>query len=389
MHYLVQEGTLIEDFETIGEWTVTGTGGLIASDAVNFKSGEKGLKITSVDAVSAYAKKTVSLNLSNVDRFSVWLYLDDYSNYSKTTQGLIYFYSGGDYFVYSINTRRLGTGWNKISFSKGDCTQSGSPSWATVDELRIRCLSDSGKTAQVTVDSFKTNEYSRPKVIFTFDDGNLTDYSEAFSYMKLKGIKGTLFIYSTGIGTAGKPTVAQIQEMCDAGWDISNHSDDGESLEGLAESEVSTHLLNNINYVINQGWNRKNSAYFLAWPLSAIDINSLGGAFNTGILAARTGYPATEPHANPQMLLKARREPVSDSTVDEVKGWVDNGVANGGAVILNFHEIVTPKVGATDVTPDDFKAIVDYCYKFMLGNVIDIVTLTEWYRGLTEPRRNV
>ncbi len=42
-NYEVQAGTLVEGFETVGDWTLIGTGASIAADTVNFKTGSQGI----------------------------------------------------------------------------------------------------------------------------------------------------------------------------------------------------------------------------------------------------------------------------------------------------------------------------------------------------------
>ncbi len=388
MNYSVNNGTSLESFETLGDWTASGTGATIASDTDHYKVGSAALKLTSVNAVSAYATKSVTWDFSSVDRFSIWVYVDDINKYARTSQGLVYLYSGSDYYLYTINTRRLYTGWNKFVFSKIDFTSSGSPNWASIDSIKIRCVSLTGQTVSMTFSDLRTNAYARPKVIFTFDDGNTTDYTQAFAYMKPRKMKGTLFIYGSVVDGAGKITTAQLDEMYADGWDISNHTWTGETLEGKTQAEVTSALTTNSDFINSKGWTRNNCAYYLGYPLSYTDPTVVLGVIDAGIVAGRSGYPATEAHDNAHKMIIARREPLSTSSIADITGWIDNATANGGAVFLNWHVITaTPSVD-TDVLPETFAAVVDYCNKYN-GILLDVVTISEWYNGLSNPRLSV
>ena len=67
----------------------------------------------------------------------------------------------------------------------------------------------------------------KPMITFTFDDGNLSDYTHGFRYMQQRGMRGTLFIDFWRLITPGQGarlSEAQIKEMSDKGWEIGCHT---------------------------------------------------------------------------------------------------------------------------------------------------------------------
>ncbi len=61
-------------------------------------------------------------------------------------------------------------------------------------------------------------------ILFTFDDANQDNYTNAFPLMQRYGFRGVLYLPYNYIGTPGYLTVEQIKEMVAAGWEVGSHS---------------------------------------------------------------------------------------------------------------------------------------------------------------------
>lgn len=394
-NYQIHEGTVLEDFDTIGDWAVTGTGATIADETEITKLGGHALKITSVNNVSAYAYKTVSLDLTNMDRFSMWVYIDDVSKYSTSTTALLYMRtSSGNEYIASINANlktnypQIVNGWNFLVFRKTDFTSSGSPDWANITQIRLRCLSKADETASIIVDDLRYGYYSRPKVIITFDDGNASDYLKAFAYMEPLELKGVLFVSGENVGLLNQITLVQMQEMYAAGWDMGNHSYSHVDLTTLTSAEVVEELQNDIDYLTDNGMPR--AARFLAVPFSNYNNETLEAYATAGLIAARTGMNRLQNNtvADPYQL--SRREIVETTSLETAQGYIDEVIVKGGIYIFNFHDIQeTPDPESTDWGTADFQAWIDYLALKQQQNYLDVVTISEWYNGLTNSRKLV
>jgi len=75
----------------------------------------------------------------------------------------------------------------------------------------------------LTIDeAFKVN--GTPRIVFTFDDGTITDYTTAYPMMKARGVRGTSYIITSKVGNIGVMSWEQIIEMYKDGWDIQCHT---------------------------------------------------------------------------------------------------------------------------------------------------------------------
>ena len=67
----------------------------------------------------------------------------------------------------------------------------------------------------------------------TFDDGHLSDYTEAFPVLTELGLRATFFVVPTLVDTPGHVTWNQLREMTAAGMEIGSHSLTHPFLDGL------------------------------------------------------------------------------------------------------------------------------------------------------------
>lgn len=387
-NFRIQAGTLQEDFENIGDWTITGTGGSGEIDAVHYKSGAGSLKLTSVNNVSAYARKNVNWDLSSASRFGIWVYIDDKTKYSNVTTGLLQLHNTDtNYFVYSIargnaTAELLQNGWNYKVFEKADFTNNNTPSWdSAITQIRIRSLSNAGNTVSLSVDNFVVDPYTKPKCILSFDDGSVTNYTEAYPYLASKGFKGSLFVPMNNIDGSGYITTAQATEMYNAGWDIGSHSYTHVNLTSLSIPDATAEMQTEINALDAAGFTR--SSRHMAWPFSAYNDDLMAAAASVGMLTARTGNDRVQPNYTDDYRRLFRYEITNTRTLTDYQAITEKAISLGGLVYFNLHKIVTPAAQSTDITPTDFQALIDYIKTKSDAGLIDVVTISEWYNGLS------
>lgn len=121
---------------------------------------------------------------------------------------------------------------NKSDFSVG----AGTPTWDNIARMEISWRKTTRTTTVVPLDITINGlaygaRHQTPTLIWTFDDGDLAQYSEAYlgttnpaSCMSAYGWPGTAYINSSNIGTSGKMTVANLRTLEAAGWDICSHT---------------------------------------------------------------------------------------------------------------------------------------------------------------------
>lgn len=61
-------------------------------------------------------------------------------------------------------------------------------------------------------------------VIITFDDNDITVYTDAYPIMKEFGFTGTNYLVGNRLGSQGFMTIDQLKELSAAGWEVGSHS---------------------------------------------------------------------------------------------------------------------------------------------------------------------
>lgn len=95
-------------------------------------------------------------------------------------------------------------------------------------EEQMKLLHDWGYTSITTTMLIQAimqgTELPPRPFLFTIDDGNLDNYTNAFPIMQKYGFTGVLYIVGSYIGAENYMTVEQILEMHTAGWEVGSHS---------------------------------------------------------------------------------------------------------------------------------------------------------------------
>jgi peptidoglycan/xylan/chitin deacetylase (PgdA/CDA1 family) len=385
-NYLVQTGTLFEDFESFGDWTITGTGASGTANTSIFKTGTQSLKLTSGSGTNCVATKTINADMSRAGRIGFWLYLPSIVEVSSIQFVLSSNTSFTSFFSYTPAIAVLHEGWNYVLVGRDLWSNTGSESWSnTMVRLRVRVNANTSQVAVAYFDSIYTGEYSRPKCILTFDDNKESQYSVAYAYMQSRGLRGTCYIMPNRVGAAGYMSLAQMQEMYNAGWDMSVHDFDNWVNTYLTQPEFSTQLVSLISYLKTNGFTRNNCHLHAAYPQGAYNNFILAEMANQGMLTGRSTKNRTQANYTDNRYILTRQVPVNTTALAQAKAFVDRAIADGGAVFLNFHLLVTTPSVDTEWATTDFQALVDYLLS--KKEQIDVVTTTEWYRGLTNARK--
>jgi peptidoglycan/xylan/chitin deacetylase (PgdA/CDA1 family) len=95
-------------------------------------------------------------------------------------------------------------------------------------EAEIKLLHDweyTSITTEMLVEAITKGAELPPRpVLFTFDDGNIDNYNNAFPIMQKYGFTGVLYLVSNYVGQDQYMNKDQILEMVKAGWEIGSHS---------------------------------------------------------------------------------------------------------------------------------------------------------------------
>lgn len=80
--------------------------------------------------------------------------------------------------------------------------------------------------------------FDNGKLVLTFDDGNLDNYTNALPLLVSKGVAATFYLISGVVGTTGYMTWANAKAMHDAGMDMESHTHGHAYLTTLTQEQI-------------------------------------------------------------------------------------------------------------------------------------------------------
>jgi len=199
-------------------------------------------------------------------------------------------------------------------------------------------------------------EPSKGIVSITFDDGWLSQYTEARKKMDQYGFAGTAYIIPDHIGTSGYMTLQNLKDLQNqAGWDISAHHQT--NFTTLTAIQVEQIILSTKNYLLKNGFSK--GANDFAYPNGAYDETTVLPLVRKYFRSARTvtNYAETYPPADYH---KLRVLLVTNTTAPStIAAAVDRARINKEWLILVFHKIVATPTAETEYSITNFEAVID------------------------------
>lgn len=144
---------------------------------------------------------------------------------------------------------------------------------SAIKEIRVdHWVGDS--ESQFYVDDIRTHEApDRGYVMFTFDDDPPRDYSVAFPTLNDYGFTGTCFPNSEDLSSDSEPSIADYQEMQEAGWDIGCHTPSHRNLAKHSRREQRLIFERNIRQMEEMGF--PHAARVFRTPYSSYNTHTL------------------------------------------------------------------------------------------------------------------
>lgn len=351
---------------------------------------EHGTCLSITSATSANNKQAIqTINRKfTEDVFTFFVKPDEYTDTivigfsSQTTFATVYM-------NYSLSTTNLQKNkWNLVRVVKSDFTASGGEVWTnTMIRMRFRNVSNSATLPSTALFSdLRIQRSYRPKVLLQSDNvGSLSTIEKMYPILNTAGLKGTVFVVSGLIDVAGKLTLENLQTLYSAGWDLGNHTVDHADLTAISIDEAEDNVLSCREFLLNNGFTR--GANHIAFPLGATNdtVSAMleRNGFNTGRKA--TDRTQTVPVAD-MFKLDAYTIKAADSLAT-IKGYVDTAITKGSTSILTIEGLADSSPSAQEWLTSDYQALIDYIKTKVSSNQLDVVTVSEWYNGLTNPRR--
>jgi peptidoglycan/xylan/chitin deacetylase (PgdA/CDA1 family) len=225
----------------------------------------------------------------------------------------------------------------------------------------------------------------RAVVTIVFDDNDPSIYTEGFARMSPLNLKGTNACITGTVGNVGLYTLAQITEMYNAGWDIVNHTTNHVQMTTETDPQIVSAVSGGRTYLLNNGFTR--SANILIAPSNETNeaiLNVVKPYCNMATTRIDNGTDTA--NTLPLDMYRIRRKGVANNTPQTVIDWIDDAIAKGQHLHLNFHKISNNGSGL-DYPPTDFQTVINYIAQKRNQNKLDVLTMSELYDRYSTVKR--
>lgn len=340
----------------------------------------------------AYIEKAIAHTFKQDDRIGFVMHSPNRPN--GTTSGFQAF--GGTSSPYGGNKWRadfgsgstIGAevqGWQLHPLEFGNTTVDGasSPTIALdYASMRLRIQAHTTLPRDFYIDSV-VRWRSRPTVIFQFDDGDETSYTEGFAYANAAGIPLTHMLAHTLVGGSGYVTVAQALEMAAAGDEIGVHGS-GSNAWQVSPGQILTDA-DGIRQLLgvpglhgaypNGGYGRSTGSYAAVQRKCA----------EAGLLSARTVEQALLfPGAFSPYTIPVGVNLSSSVSLSQAKAAITRAEKLGLTIIIIGH-ILDASAGADTWAISDWQALIDYIALHKKMGLLDTKTVAQWWAGEIRP----
>src|SRR5690625_2293612 len=231
------------------------------------------------------------------------------------------------------------------------------------------------------------DDFKRPLLVLTFDDGFETDYSIVYPLLKERDIVGTSFINADHIETGKKSrrmTWEQIKEMEAGDWDIQGHTFTHPRLTELTDEEIHQEFeLNNDAFEKNGLSSPKHTAY--PYGNHNENVRDIGKEYRKSL--RRTKPVGDIPYNTWDNIdfhnLNARGTDIHDDNIerlDERKKDIDLAIENDGILIFFSHEFKESGAEQYETQVEYYEELIDYA----IEKGMEFVTISEMYELVKE-----
>jgi peptidoglycan/xylan/chitin deacetylase (PgdA/CDA1 family) len=232
----------------------------------------------------------------------------------------------------------------------------------------------STKKCRVTYEGKPSQNLDDPIITLNFDDGWKNQYENAKPILDAAGLKASYAIVTDTIDNAAQfgenyMTSDQIKDLANSGNGIASHSTDALSLADLTAAEQRVRIKGSLTALVDLLGAAKVEKIFV-FPNGSYDDTTIQIVEDEGYIGSRTAYPvgyntsATDPYQ-----LKVQQVN-RDTTLDQVKTWIDTAVADKKWLILIFHQVADNPPNEYDTTPVMIREIAGYITsQGLTGNV--------------------
>lgn len=202
-----------------------------------------------------------------------------------------------------------------------------------------------------------------PKVVFMFDDGNVTDLTEALPILDRYDYPAITYVNTDRVGAEGKLDLEQLRQLRDAGWLVGSHTTDHTDLEQEPDPAVIERTVREAKrWLVGEGF--ADGARHFAYPYNGVDARAMEIVSRYHDTARVTTWVPIVP-SNPQLV-----PGVGEPTPEQMRRLLDWAVEYGGVVSTYDHHL---SGGALE----RFRGVVEAVRERERAGEVDVVRLDE------------
>ena len=219
-------------------------------------------------------------------------------------------------------------------------------------------------------DQLPVETFDKALIVFTFDDGNESDYELAFPILREYGINGTSYInpYNADHNVEHKLSWNQIKEMHSAGWDFEDHTYSHINLTESTSDQIEQSM-KQVNDVFTA--NGLNIPVAIAYPYGKFDqkaIDIIKQYREQGRLAYYTAVFVDFSKLNLYEIPCVSADMRTEKRLKEKEKLVDKACFEGGIIVFRVHCLYKEEVDdmgkeVVQTSSKLFKKLVEYCFK--------------------------
>lgn len=423
--YEVSSGTeYLNVFNDVSQWlTVAGGFTQKANSTAKLKNNTNGLLLEPDGSASCKVRyRNINLSPASRGKLGMWVYIPSVPPAGSIE--LIFSPLGtseGANTIYATWTiARMKQGWNFLTWHPSGVNSSthpigvlttGNGTYNTVQAIldffsasQIGCitLTFTSWTAGYPVyfDSIIWGQRGRAKVLLGFDGKSTTNLTYTLPYFQERGFVGYVACHCDTDGSVDlTPTqVGQMDQYYDAGWDIINHTrNHGHYVNEIqTASAIQADALAMEEIIRKNGWSR-GLGYFV-YTEGAYSATSVAALHSVGFKIQRAGISGVNPTISDGFNgidciegLTGAKEIENAVTQAQARQQIDAAILYGETTWPFWHTVTTNGDStnnsgqANEINNAFLSSFLDYIQIKRRQGLIDVVSPSQWYRGLTQP----
>lgn len=212
-------------------------------------------------------------------------------------------------------------------------------------------------------------------VIFTFDGGWETQYSQAYKILSKKQFPASISVIPSLVGKPTYVSEKQLEELHENGWDLLNHTYSHVDLSRLSSAEQLSQINKARDWLNNRCYTEGSSV--LVYPYGNFNPTTLQLLKSEQFVSARSlleGFEIDHPD-NPYVVRVKSLTP--DLQIEHALHWIKKANDEQKTVIFVLQKLDSknPDPNGMSFDPKKLQEIVDYIAK---QKNIQVITYTEW-----------